>query len=45
MALADKYNQIVGNTNSAFLTVRVDTVFNSYDPNSLVYLPLIAGTT
>jgi hypothetical protein len=42
LALADKYNNIVGNTNSAKLTVRVDTTFNK-DGKSLEYAPIIEG--
>ena len=31
LALSDKYNNIVGNTNSATLSIRIDTSYNEGD--------------
>jgi hypothetical protein len=42
MALADKYNNIVGNTNNAKITVRVDSSFNK-NKSSLRYSPIVEG--
>jgi hypothetical protein len=42
LALADKYNNIVGNKNSAKLTIRVDTTYNK-DAKSIDYAPIIEG--
>lgn len=43
LALADMYNNIVGNTNTAMVTIRVDTTYNSNSPNSLKYSPILEG--
>jgi hypothetical protein len=43
LALADKYNTIVGNTNSAVLNVRVDQYYNLKYPKSTQFNPNIEG--
>ena len=43
IGLADKYNNIVGNTNSAKLTVRVDMTYNQNNSASLTYSPVVNG--
>ena len=43
LALADKYNNIVGNTNSNKVSLRVDTAYNKNDKDSLKYLPFLEG--
>ena len=45
LALADKYGNIVGNTNTAKLTVRVDRTYNEKNIKSLTYSPVLEGTT
>jgi len=45
LALADKYGNIVGNTNSAKVTIRVDVSYNSDNASSLTYSPILEGTT
>jgi hypothetical protein len=45
IALADKYGNIVGNDNSAKLTVRVDVTYNYDDPASLLYSPVLEGVS
>ena len=45
LALADKYGTIVGNTNSALLTVIVDSSFNSDNPESLTYPATLEGSS
>ena len=44
MALADKYNTIVGNTNTAKITLRVDTTFNK-NASALKYAPILEGNS
>lgn len=45
MALADKYDNIVGNSNTAKLTVRIDTTFNKDNPESFTYSPILEGAS
>ena len=45
MALADKYDQIVGNSNSAKISIRIDASYNSEDDGSLQYSPILEGDT
>jgi uncharacterized lipoprotein YajG len=45
LALADKYNNIVGNTNTVTLTVRVDTTYNDVNQSSLTYPPIVEGNS
>ena len=44
IGLADKYGNIVGNTNSASLSVSVQTTYNT-DPLSLMYTPVLSGNS
>jgi hypothetical protein len=45
IALADKYNNIVGNTNTAKATVRVDATYNNNDASALQYSPVLTGNS
>jgi hypothetical protein len=45
VALVDKYNTIVGNTNQAKLIVKVDPVYNINNSKSLKYMPMIEGNS
>jgi hypothetical protein len=45
IALTDMYDNIVGNTNSAKLTLRVDTTYTTNDPYASRYPPILEGTS
>jgi hypothetical protein len=43
LALADKYNNIVGNTNTNKITIRIDVSYNAKKMESLKYAPVLEG--
>ena len=43
LALGDKYGNVVGNTNTAKITLRVDTAYDSKDPRSKLFSPVLEG--